>query len=425
MEELEEYKRTYAFGMDYGTSHFKFGPISSGEIPEITENRGYFPDKDSIMLKTFEVPKSVIVGNDIPLYLQSSEDLSSRLIYPMRNGMIEKNDVNAWKVVKEISRYGFSAFKPTNKDFNGFYLIASLSSISPKYMYEKLFQIYEEIRKDDKSIMAATIIPQPLAVAIAHKETTCVVVESGHGNTQVCPISRYPIRNAIIAINRGGGDANGLTSEILKDIGYGDLAQQESFIRKVKESIGLIPIDLDKAIYKAKQDPKKFNTKFKIPGTRIMIDLDENTWIRFLIGEYVFNPTHETFNSYFSRGMSKPKDVKIGDTTFRGMIDFGEAIVEAVEKCPIELQPYLYRQVLLSGGNFNWVAPAELDGIATDSATKIRALLKGHGITNVKIRMTQDPQYSVWRGCVIYGYAVPEDYTWNWERMEGWFMFNE
>jgi len=414
------YKQEFTFGMDYGTGDFKYGSISCGEKPEIVQNRGYFPEKESIMYTTFENPREIIVGNDVPLYLQANEDLSTRLIYPMKNGVIEKSDLQAWNVVREISRYGAESFKPADPDFQGFYLVSSLSSVSPRYMYEKLFDIYREINSGQRLIKAATVIQQPLAVAIAHKTTTCVVIESGHGNTQVCPISRYPVRNAIVAINRGGGDANALTAEILKDQGYGDLAREEAIVRKVKESIGLVPIDLDKAVASAKKNPKKFKAKFKLPGTRVSIDLEENSWTRFLIGEYVFNPNHELFQSYFSRGMGKPKDVKIGDTTFKGTLDFGEAVVEAVERCPIELQQHLYRQILLSGGNFSWNPAENLRDVATDSTNKMRILLRQKGVSNVKSVMTESPQFSVWRGCVIYGYAVPEDYEWNWERMEGW-----
>lgn len=421
----EEYKRRYTFAMDYGTSDFKFGPITCGETPEIVENRGYFPDKESILYKTFETPKDVIVGKEVPLYLQSSEDLSTRLIYPLKNGVIDRDDAKAWQVVEEISRHGLGLFQPKAEDFKGYYLVASLSSVSPRYMYEKLFNIYERIDSETEYIKASTIIPQPLAVAIAHKETTCVVLESGHGNTQVCPISKYPIRNAIVAINRGGGDANALTSEILKDIGYGDLARQESLVRRVKENMGLIPRDLDVAVRKAKEEPKKFKAKFKIPGTRIVIDLDNQSWTRFLIGEYVFNPNHEEYNSYFIRGMLKPKDLRVGDTFFQGMIDFGEAIIQSVERCPIELQPYLYRKILLSGGNFQWNSPAGMEEVAVDAQQKIRILLKRHGITNVKVNMTQDPQFSVWKGCIIYGYAVPEGYRWSWDKMEGWRIIRE
>ena len=135
-----------------------------------------------------------------------------------------------------------------------------------------------------------------------------------------------------MAINRGGGDANSITAEILKDCGYGDLAREEAFVRRIKEKIGLVPKDLTKAVKAAKKNPKRFRAVYKVPNTRIEIDLAENSWTRFLIGEYVFNPNHELFQSYFKRGMPKPVDVRIGDITFRGMIDFGESIIESVER---------------------------------------------------------------------------------------------
>ncbi len=421
---MSEYKGKYTFGMDFGTSDYKYGPITLGDEPRITHNRGYFPDRNSVMLRAFQEASEVIVGDDLPQYLQSVEDLSERLVYPMRNGIVEKNNDRAWRVVSEIADYGLRSFSPNGANgFDGYYVVASLSSVSPRYMYERMFQIFKTF-DDRQLIKAATIIPQPLAVAIGHGVTTCVVIESGHGNSQVCPISRYPIRDAQVAINRGGGDANAITAEILKDTGYGDLANEESFLRRVKESIGLLPLSLEDAIDAAKKSPRKFRAKFKVPGTRVEIDLEDNSWMRFLIGEYVFNPNHEVYQSYFTRGMPKPKDVRIGDTTFRGMIDFGEAIVASVERCPVELQPLLYKEILLSGGNMSWQPPDKLTEVATDAPTKIKQLLREKGIKQVSVKMTKAPQHSVWHGCIIYGYAVPEEYGWNWNRLEGWMQFH-
>jgi crenactin len=405
--------------MDFGTSDFKFGPITLGEQPRIVNNRGYFPDKNSVLYNAFEATSDVIVGDEVPLYLQSAEDLSSRLIYPMRNGIIERNDDQAWHVVGSLTSYGLRAFKPEPSDgFQGYYVVASLSSVSPRYMYERLLALFRE--NNQGTVRAVTVIPQPFAVAIGHGVTTCVVIESGHGNSQVCPISKYPIRAAQVALNRGGGDANAITSEILKDAGYGDLANEEALVRKVKESIGLVPEDLDHAIEAAKRSPAKARARYRVPGTRVEIDLEKDSWSRFLIGEYVFNPNHELFESYFNRGMPKPKDVKMGDTVFRGMLDFGEAITASVERCPVELQPMLYREVLLSGGNFSWTVPPKLQGIAVDAPTKVRLLLRNRGIKNVSVKMTSSPQFSVWHGCIIYGFAVPENYEWDWQRLEGW-----
>lgn len=415
----DTYRSNYTFAMDFGTSDFKFGPITCGETPRIVNNRGYFPDKNSVIYNAFEATSDVIVGENVPLYLQSAEDLSIRLVYPMRNGTIGKEDGNAWRVVGALTQFGLDAFTPeASNGFQGYYVVASLSSVSPRYMYERLMQIFREI--DHGKVRAVTVIPQPFAVAIGHGVTTCVVIESGHGNSQVCPISKYPIRAAQVALNRGGGDANAITSEILKDAGYGDLANEEAFIRKVKENIGLVPADLDSAIDEAKKHPRRFRAKYKIPGTRVEIDLEKDSWTRFLIGEYVFNPNHDIFESYFARGMPRPKDVKMGDTMFRGTLDFGDAIVASVERCPVELQPMLYREVLLSGGNFNWNAPNSLEGVAVDAPTKIKSLLREKEIKNVSVKMTKSPQFSVWNGCIIYGFAVPEEYEWDWQRLEGW-----
>jgi crenactin len=284
--------------------------------------------------------------------------------------------------------------------------------------------LFEKESRSGRLVRAATIILQPLAVAISHKVLTCVVLESGHGNTQICPISRYPIRNAILPLNRGGGDGNTITAELLKDCGYGDLIQEEALVRRVKENIGLIPRDLGEAIKAAKLTPDKFRATYKIEGTRITIDLSENSWMRFLIGEYVFDPNNEIFQSYFTRGMPKPRDIKIGDVNFMGMLNYGDAIAQSVEECPVELQPYLYNQILLSGGNFSWRVPVGLGETSVDSATKVKILLEKAGISNSNVSMADAPQFSVWRGALLYGYAVPDDYPWNWERMEGWVKFN-
>jgi len=411
------------FGMDYGTGDFKYGPITIGEVPEVIESRGYFIERSSIMSRIMGVDREVVVGKDLPLFLESREDVAERLVYPMKNGIVERNDVRAWQVIKELTNYALQSFTLDDPDFKGFYVVASLAVVAPRYMYEQLFDIFGELNAEKMLVRAATIIPQPLAVAIAHKTPTCVVVESGHGNTQVCPISMYPIRNAVVALNRGGSAANTLTSEILKDAGYGDLAKEEKLVRRVKEQIGLLPKRLEDSIDYARRNPEKVKTEIRIEGTRIKIDLGEESWTRFLIGEYAFNPGHEIFQSYFKRGMPRPGDVKIGDTYFYGMTDLSEAIIEAVEKCSVELQPHLYSRIILSGGNFNWNAPKGLEGIAVTSDEKIRYMLKEKGIENVQAIVAREPTYSVWRGCIVYGYAVPYDFKWKWERMEGWLNY--
>ncbi|RLE72725.1 MAG: hypothetical protein DRJ37_02180 [Thermoprotei archaeon] len=422
MAAIEPYRRKYAFAEDYGTSQYKFGPLA--EKPEVIENRGFIISEDSIIYKIAGITKKVIVGPEVAQYLGSREDMAKYLIYPMRDGLVEKDDEIAWDIVYEITKYGLLKFAPKNDpNFRGFYVTAALSAIAPKYMYERIFEIHEKIDEEYGVVKAITIIPQPLAVAIAQKTITCIVVESGHGNTQITPISRYPIRGGIISLNRGGAEANAITAEILKDSGYGDLVPEETLVRMVKEKLGLIPRDLDKAIKVAKEDKERFKAILKIPGTTITIDLGENSWMRFLIGEVVFNPEHEIFESYYRRGMPRPRDTVIGDEKIPGTITIGKAIVRSASKTPLELQPHLYKKIILSGGNFAWKVPKGLEDVACNAAEKVAAQLTEEGV-NAQVELTKDPEYSVWKGAIVYSLAVPDDYKWSWDRLEGWYVLH-
>ena len=421
---VEEYRKKYAYGEDYGTRYFKYGPIA--EHPKVVENRGLFLAGDqSVIYKIFGITKQIIIGPEVISYLGSREDVARYLVYPMRDGTIDRGDERAWQVLYELSKYGFKeSLKNVGSDFEGFYVTAALSAIAPDYMYERIFDMHAKIDSELKAVKAITIIPQPLAVAIAQKAVTCIVVESGHGNTQITPISMYPIRNAVLSLNRGGAEADSITAEILKDLGYEDRASEEKFVRMFKEAVGLIPLDLDDAISKAKEEPERFRVKYKIPGTRIEIDLEDKSWTRFLIGEIVFNPEHEIFESYYSRGMPRPKDTIIGDERVRGTMPLGEAIEESVSKTSIELQPSLFKKIILSGGNFAWKVPPGLEDTAVNAATKIKKQLSDMGI-EASVELTKDPVYSVWKGCVVYSLAVPDNYSWSWERREGWFKRGE
>ena len=101
----EEYKREHVFGIDYGTSDFKYGPITLGETPEVVENRGYFVDRESLMSRLMDIRREIIVGKELPLFLESRKSLAERMVYPMRNGVIGKDDWRAWRVVEELTRY--------------------------------------------------------------------------------------------------------------------------------------------------------------------------------------------------------------------------------------------------------------------------------------------------------------------------------
>ncbi len=417
MSAQKSYKELFTFGEDYGTSEFKFGPASLGDIPDVIENRGYFPD---ITEATFGVygyskPSPIIVGPEVSEHLESRADLTERLVYPMTSGLIDSSDHRAWAVVKEITRYGLNRYAPSNQSgFEGFNCVAALFSGSPRYMYEKIFTLHEEINKEEgrKLVKNVTVIPQPLAVAIAQKAVTCTVVEAGHGNTQITPISKSVIGSALVTLNRGGADVDALAGEILRDAGYGDLAREKKFVKLFKETVGLVPSNLNR-VMENENDPK-FKFVFKIPGTRINVELGGASWQRFLLGEYFFNPEHEVFHSYYKRGFKRPGDGHSKGEVVPGTIGLVDAISKAIEKCSFEIQGSLYHSILLSGGNFAWRVPPGLEEYAIDCATKIRYMLQSAGVSDSKVALTPNPQYNVWQGLIVYGLFLPEEYRWKW-----------
>lgn len=417
-----EGKEFSIFGEDFGTSEYKFGPATLGNIPDAIENRGYFPDTRNSLVRMIGGPdrKPLVVGPDVAEFVEAKRDIAERMVYPMKSGVIEKDDDRSWGVVEEITRYALLRHVPKVEGLKGMKCVAALSAAAPRYMYDKIFDIHREINIEEGRtlVKAVSIIPQPLAVAISQKVLSCMVLEGGAGNTQIAPVSSGMIFNALITLNRGGGDCDLVAAEILRDAGYGDLAREPKLVKIFKEAMGLVPKDLKAVI--ADKGNKKFQEVFRVPNTRISIDLDKSSWQRFLIGEFFFNPSNEFFSSYYRRGFPKPSDSYSEGRVVPGTIDLAEVIIQSVQKCSFEIQPALYKTILLSGGGFSWQVPTRLEGLAVDSPTKLKLMMDAKGIEGVQVHLTKNPVYNVWQGCVAYGMYIPEDYTWDWDSREGW-----
>ena len=106
--EIDPYRRKYSYGEDYGTSYFKFGPVA--EKPEVIENRGFIISEDTIMYKLMGITKRIIVGPEVAQYLGSREDTAKYLVYPMKDGIVERGDDRAWEIIEEITKYGLLKF---------------------------------------------------------------------------------------------------------------------------------------------------------------------------------------------------------------------------------------------------------------------------------------------------------------------------
>jgi len=436
MSDEIRYKLKFLFAEDFGTGYFKFGPITLGDKPRVVQSRGLIlrglPESIKIRISDKKVlERGVVVGDEeVPKYLSSVREAARNLKHPLKDGIVRADDEDAWIIVKELARYAFEIFYPAvaeSPEFNGFLTVASLSALSPDYMIKRIISIHEELNREygGRLVRAITIIPQPLAVAIAENAVNCIVVEGGHGNTQIAPISYALIREALTALNRGGAEANVVTREVLKDMGYGDIAKEEYAVELVKRSIGLVPKDLQSALRAARESPEKFTIKVRLsPIVEVEVP-KEYSWTRFLIGEVVFNPRHEEFKSYIEQGRLRIEDALIGDTVLYGEMDLAEAIISSLRNVSIEVQDKVLSNVILSGGAFNWSVPPGLEGIAVTSSEKVLHMLYERSkelAGRISIRQVGDPQYTVWRGSIIYGYALPLTVRWSDIDKEGWYV---
>ncbi|WP_054856634.1 heat-shock protein Hsp70 [Vulcanisaeta sp. JCM 16159] len=436
MIDESKYKLNYVYAEDFGTGYFKYGPISLKDRPYMIQSRGLFlrdlPESIKLLVPKEVLERGVVVGDDIPKYLSSIRDAIRNLRYPLKDGVIRREDEDSWKIIKELARYGFSQFYPDfikRPDFRGLFLVVALSALAPDYMRDRMIEVHKEIDEefDGKLLQAVTIIDQPFAVAIAEKAVTCTVIEAGHGNIQLVPISYGPIREGIVALNRGGAEANAVTREVLKDSGYGDLAKDDYVVEIVKRAVGLVPRNLDDAIKRAREDPDRFAVKVRV-NPLVEVELRDTAWMRFLIGEVIFNPRHEVFTSYIQQGRLVIEDATVGDMVFYGEMDIAEALITSIRKVPVEIQDKIMSTIILSGGAFNWSVPPGLEDVAVNSVDKIRLTVSERlpDLANkLSISIVKDPQFSVWKGAIIYGYALPSNVKWNERTKEGWYYLHQ
>jgi crenactin len=208
-------------------------------------------------------------------------------------------------------------------------------------------------------------------------------------------------------------------------MGYGDVAREEYVVETVKRAVGLVPRGLGQAIAAARSNPDKFTAKVKLsPIVEIEIP-KEYAWTRFLIGEIVFNPRHEEFKSYIDQSRIRIEDAVIGDVTLYGEMDLASAIISSLRSVSVEVQDRVASNVILSGGAFKWDVPAGLEEYAVNSVEKIKLMLgevNRELAAKVGVRLVKEPQYSAWRGAVIYGYALPLSLKWDNINKEGWYI---
>jgi len=109
-----KYKARFVYAEDYGTGYFKYGPITLGEVPRIMPSRGLLlrdlPESMKLLVPRDVLSRGVVVGDEVSKYLSSLRDAIRNLKYPLHDGIVRREDEDAWRVVKEMTRFTLSQF---------------------------------------------------------------------------------------------------------------------------------------------------------------------------------------------------------------------------------------------------------------------------------------------------------------------------
>lgn len=400
--EAPDYEKN-VIAVDVGTRFVKYGPPA--EEPSMIENRAFYVEPGAAET-LFGLKPGWVAGPQVANFLGTYDN--TNLVYPMRNGRLG-DDPRAPQALAAVIRYAvLDSWHELGRP-RRVRVVLGTAVDAPAGTLRAMFDAVAAALRGVGAGGLVTAVPQPLAVAISEKMLTCLVLESGHGNTQVTPVSMYPVVSATATSGVAGWLADAVAAEVLRDLGWGDRAAEDKFVRMFKEAVGLIPRSLDEALRSDGGD-----TVFRVPGTRIEVEVPGRA--RYLIGGVIFEPQHEVYESYYRRGMRRPQPVVVAGRRLGGAspVDAVEASLSALS---VELQPVMDK-LLLSGGNMEWRRDPSAP-LSVTAEEKMASMLAERGLAP-RPRLVEAPRHAVWRGLVVYGLAAPDDVEWSWERREGW-----
>ena len=334
--------------IDNGTSFTKIGYSANIEpdfvIPTVISNVNN-KNKSNISSKADEFNFSI--GDEAINLLKESK--TDKLIYPMRDGLIDNWDLMEKFWFKSIYDY-------LNCDPEAHYFVISEPSLNPPKNRENMAEIFFEtfnvpglyicdqarfavygIEKSSDYFISGDPIQEK-----AIKSFTGLVINLGDGMTQIVPVcQKYPVESNIIKqFPITGESINTFIRQMLKERGENIQTPDLPYaIMELKEKYGYLSRDIIEEI--SKFDKKK-NENGKLSQSLKFKKMEGVG--RISNKPYSINLGYESFlgpESYFSPG--------IIDKNFKESIE--EIIDLTIQQCPIEYRKLLYSNIILTGGN--------------------------------------------------------------------------
>uniref|UniRef100_A0AC34QBP3 Uncharacterized protein n=1 Tax=Panagrolaimus sp. JU765 TaxID=591449 RepID=A0AC34QBP3_9BILA len=254
--------------------------------------------------------KNSFVGNEA----QEKRDILA-LKFPIKNGIVKD-----WDGVGKLWHHTFFDKLKVSPTEHPILLTEPL--MNPTTNREKMAQIMFEQFNVPKLHVAL----QPILSIFAAGLVTGIVVESGHGVTQILPIFEGCVqRNAIQRLNFGGSNLTDYLAKILTERGYYfESTADLEVVREIKERICYVAHDFDREMTTAATSSSLEKSFELADGTNIVFGNQ-----CFRCAETLFQPHFLDFESP----------------------SFPQMTYESIMKCGIGLRKQLYSNVIVSGGN--------------------------------------------------------------------------
>jgi len=236
--------------------------------------------------------------------------------------------------------------------------------MNPKKNREKAAEVFFETF----NVPALFISIQAILSLYASGRTIGAVLDSGDGVTHVVPIFEgFAMPQAIQRIDLAGRDITEHLQMLLRKSGhYFYTSAEKEVVRNIKESSCYVAFDPNKEeeILESEKSGKPQTHKYKLPDGNL-IDIGAE---RFRAPEIMFNPQ------------------LIGEE-YSGV---HECLVNAIQRCDLDLRKTLYSNIVLSGGST--LFPGFGDRLLNE--------VKNLAPKDIKIKISAPPErkYSTWMG---------------------------
>ena len=232
-------------------------------------------------------------------------------------------------------------------------LCLALSPFAPTEIKDRIAEIaFEDLGFDALYLTMTTNMVQQFAMEKNKTELNphCqLVVESGFSFTHLVPyFGGYPINYATKRVDVGGKILTNFLKEIISYREY-NMMDETLLVNQIKEATCKISLNIDEELEIFKENVHEYCSKeFVLPDYQSM----KKGYIQDINPEekkesdQASNQTLKLTHAMFTvpEVLFSPGDIGIMEA------GISEALVQAVEKCPKVMQPWMYENIIIAGG---------------------------------------------------------------------------